>query len=394
MSNVAQEAAARDASREAAARLIEGVADAADLIEGGATQAELDGTLTPEVVARMREIGLFWLKTPHELGGFELDPLDFCDVLEQVAYHDASAGWAMMVGNGVTGLMAGLLPDEGIRRVFSDESRPPIMCGQFAPRGRAVPVDGGYRVTGRWGFCSGSPHADWVIGGAVPEGGGPADALWVCVPIGEATIHDNWHVAGLQGTGSNDVSVEDVLVPAELAVRAVGEPPKRGGPLYEQPPMVFVGNELGPVAVGIARRAVDDMIALASGTARKAAGSRLSDRVAFHKALGRAEARIASARALQREAVVLGRDSTRAGLLDDGVVATVMARVTLTLETCLETVAELFRYGGGRVLALDHPLQRHYRNALAAAQHVYVTEENFEAAGRALLDRAGVAPAA
>jgi alkylation response protein AidB-like acyl-CoA dehydrogenase len=363
--------------------LVRSVRDIGPELAAAARQAELERTLPSAVVARLRELRLFWLKTPAVLGGAELDPLAFCDVLEEVAYHDASAGWAVMVGNGTTGFLAGSLPDDGIREMFRSDTPLPIVAGQFVPRGTAAPVEGGYRVTGRWSFCSGLPHADWLTGACATQDG---DLRLVCVPKSEATVHDTWHVAGLQGTGSQDFSLDDHFVPARRTMSLIEEEPKRGGPLHRQPARLFVGNELGPVAVGIARRALDDMREVAAaGTARAFSGAPLRDRAAFHKALGQADARLAAARLLYRDTVALGWRRFLEDRADDALMAMTMARTTHAVDICVGLVSDLFRYGGGRVLALEHPMQRHLRNLTAAAQHVFLSEENFELAGRALL---------
>jgi indole-3-acetate monooxygenase len=365
-----------------AGRLIERIRELGPELEAASRQAEVDRALPSAIVERLRELGLFWLKTPNELGGIELDPLEFCDVLEEVAYHDASAGWAVMVGNGTTGFLAGTLPDEGIADLFAPGAPLPILAGQFVPRGKAVAVDGGYRVTGRWSFCSGITHADWVVGGCTDESG---DMRLVCVPKAEATVLDTWHAAGLQGTASHDFALADHVVPAHRTISMLGDGPKRGGPLFRQPVRIFVGNELGPVAIGIARRALDDMRAVASGTSRAFSQTSLGHRAAFHKAIGEADAKLTAARLLYRDTVALGWERSRAGTADDAVVAVTMARTTHAVQTCVELVGGLFRYGGGRVLSLDHPMQRHLRNLIAAGQHVYLTDENFELAGKALL---------
>jgi len=366
-----------------AQRLLDAVREVGPELEAMGRQAELERTLPAAAVQRLRELGLFWLKTPAELGGTELDPLEFCDVLEEVSYHDASAGWAVMVGNGTTGFLAGSLPDEGIAEIFAEDAPLPVIAGQFIPRGRAVRVDGGLRVTGRWSFCSGLPHADWLSGGCQTDDG---ELCLVCVPKSEATVIDTWHVAGLQGTGSHDFELTDHFVPAGRAMRLAGEPARRGGPLHRQPARLFVGNELGPVAVGIARRALDDMRTLAAGTSR--GGAALRDRAAFQKAFGEADARLAGARALYRETVEMTWRAFLDDRVDEGLQSVSMARTTHAVDTCADLVADIFRYGGGRVLALEHPMQRHLRNLLAAAQHVFLTEENFELAGRALLEGA------
>jgi alkylation response protein AidB-like acyl-CoA dehydrogenase len=109
--------------------------------------------LPAKTAAALRDMGLFWLKTQAELGGDPLAPLDFCDVIEEFAYADASVAWAAMIGAGCDGLAAGWLPDAGA--VFTDPL--PVIAGQLSPRGTGSPVDGGYVVTGRWGFPPVSP---------------------------------------------------------------------------------------------------------------------------------------------------------------------------------------------------------------------------------------------
>jgi alkylation response protein AidB-like acyl-CoA dehydrogenase len=230
-------------------RFLEAVRSRRASFEAAAVPAEEARTLPDDMVKLMRELGLFWLKTPRELGGDELAPLEFCEVLEEIAYYDASVAWAAMVGNGTTGTVAGWLPDEGLREVFpADGTDLPICAGQFSARGKAVPVDGGYVVTGRWGFGSGINHSAWVVGGCVVddgEAGGGAE-IFAVAPKSEATLHDNWHVAGLQGTGSHDFSLTEVFVPAARVIDGLRAPGRRGGELFRPPPLMFVSNELNP----------------------------------------------------------------------------------------------------------------------------------------------------
>jgi indole-3-acetate monooxygenase len=351
--------------------------------EGAARRAEDERTLPAEVVDVMRGLGLFWLKTPAEVGGSELDPVAFCDVLEEIAYYDASAGWAAMVGNGTTGSIAGWLPAGGIAEIFPAGRDLPILAGQFTPRGHAIPDGDGFRVTGRWSFCSGIHHSDWVVGGCRVEGEGD-DVLLVVVPKSAATVHDTWYVAGLQGTGSSDFSLADAFVPAERTCRWFGAPPLRGGALYRQARLLFLANELSPVTVGIARRAVDDMYEMAVATARRPGGTALADRLAFQKDISVADSRLRAVQLLYRDAVAQGWEAAQAGVeLTEATVMRLRAHHTFVAEECLELVSHIFRYGGGRALGLGHPMQRHLRNLTAAMQHVYISDENHEVAGRA-----------
>jgi alkylation response protein AidB-like acyl-CoA dehydrogenase len=357
--------------------------------EAAARRAEEERTLPAEIVELMRALRIFWLKTPLALGGSELSPLEFSTILEELAYVDASAAWSAMVGNGATGIMAGWLPDTGVAEIFADSERLPIFAGQFLTGGTATPAPGGYRVSGRWRFCSGIEHADWVVGCCDVEGSLDSGVIAVCAPKEESTLHDTWHVAGLQGTGSGDFSLSDSFVPAARTFDWDTHSSRRGGPLYGQPPVLFVANELGPVAVGIARRAIDDMLALAAATTRKGSVGSLAERATFQREIARSAASVRSLQLLYRDAVARSWAATlNDAAADHALIARVLAEHTFVVHSCADVVAALFRYGGGRALALSHPMQRHLRNLAAAAQHVFVSDETYERAGRMQLEEA------
>jgi indole-3-acetate monooxygenase len=151
---------------------------------------------------------------------------------------------------------------------------------------------------------------------------------------------------------------------------------------------VFVGNEVPPFCVGMTRRAVDDMVEVAAGTTRGIGGAPLAERPVFQRELGLAEVRLRAAQLLYRDAIGAAWEAARGGAdpSERVTLATATAHAHVA-ETCAEVVSGLFRYGGGRVLALSHPMQRHLRNAMAVRQHVAATEEHYEAAGRERLAR-------
>ncbi len=385
--------------------LVAGIHANREKFESAGDRAEELRTLPHDAVAILRSLGLFWLKTPAELGGTPLPPVEFCDVIEELAYVDTSTAWAAMIGAGCNGLAGGWLPEEGAHQVFggaSDGVRP-VVAGQLAPRGTGHAVRGGYLVSGRWGFSSGIVHADWLIGAFRPDGGdqaadgdgdgGPAETgfgrmVVFLVPKAQAEVIDNWHVAGLQGTGSLDFSVDGIFVPSELTYD-LGTGAVRGGDLFRLGMPAFVSNEVPPLAIGLARRALDDMTELATHTARFPGGPTVSERAVFHKELGRADIRIRAARAVHREAMAAAWESAVAGTPPGEELQLAVTTASIyAVETCADVVSDLFRYGGGRVLALSNPMQRHLRNVLAARQHLALSEENYEAAGRYLLQSA------
>jgi alkylation response protein AidB-like acyl-CoA dehydrogenase len=378
--------------------LIAGIRASREKLESAGDRAEELRTLPHDAVAILRTLGLFWLKTPADLGGTPLPPVEFSDVIEELAYVDTSTAWAAMIGAGCNGLTGGWLPEEGARRIFGTRNGDrPVVAGQLAPRGTGHPVRGGYLVSGRWAFSSGIVHADWLIGAFKPGGGGPDDPaaapgllgmVVFLVPKHQAEVIDNWHVAGLQGTGSLDFSLDGVFVPSEMTY-VLGGPAIRGGDLFRLGMPAFVSNEVPPLAIGLARRALDDMTELAAHTARFPGGPTVSERAVFHKELGRAETRIKAARAVHREAMAQAWEAAVAGKVpgEDIQLAVTTASI-YAVETCADVVSDLFRYGGGRVLALSNPMQRHLRNVLAARQHVALSEEHYEAAGRYILQSA------
>jgi alkylation response protein AidB-like acyl-CoA dehydrogenase len=396
------------AEESAAAELIAAIGRHRAEFEAAGDAAEGLRTLPPDTVETLRGLGLFWLKTPAELGGTPLNPVAFCQVIEELAYLDVSVAWAAMIGAGCCGLASGWLPGAGVREMFPAERPLPVVAGQLVPRGTGVPVDGGYRVSGRWGFSSGILHADWLIGAfsvpAPPDpaadapdaadvpGPGAADSgaagtgfghmVVFTVPKAGAEVIDNWHVAGLQGTGSLDWTVSDQFIPASRCYE-LGIPAVRGGDLFRLGMPAFVSNEVPPLAIGLARRAMDDMTALATRTARFPGGPVVSDRAVFHKELGRAEVKLNAARLLHRDAMSACWTAAVSGIVpsEELQIAVTTASV-FAVETCTEIVVDLFRYGGGRVLALSNPMQRHLRNVLAARQHLALSEEHYEAAGR------------
>jgi len=384
-------------------KLIAGVRASREKFESAGDRAEELRTLPHDAVAILRSLGLFWLKTPAELGGTPLPPVEFCEVIEELAYIDASTAWAAMIGAGCNGLTGGWLPEKGARRIFDTgpDGVRPVVAGQLVPRGTGTTVPGGYLVHGRWGFSSGIVHADWLIGAfkagpgagaadGADDGAGPGFGRMVVflIPKHQAEVIDNWHVAGLQGTGSLDFSVDGIFVPEEMTYN-LGSPAVRGGDLFRLGMPAFVSNEVPPLAIGLARRALDDITELATHTARFPGGPTVSERAVFHKELGRAETRIRAARAVHREAMQLAWESAVAGTEPgEEVQLAVTTASVYAVETCADVVSDLFRYGGGRALALSNPMQRHLRNVLAARQHLALSEENYETAGRYLLESA------
>ena len=362
----------------------------------GADAAEAAGTLPPATIDALDESGLLALKLPEVLGGAEADPVTQFEVIEAVAAIDASAAWCMMTGATALALPAVFLPGEAIEQMF-DGGRAPRAAGVLMPTGQAIRVAGGYRVTGRWAFASGIRHARWVSATARGFGGGEEmlKRYMVVVPAAAVHIHDNWQVAGLQGTGSNDFSASDLFVPEAFAWDVDLARPQRGGPLYGLGIPAFVANEHAAFAVGVARRALDTLVEIAESTQRGLGlrVSLLASRPTVQRAIARADLRLRAARALAVEvfegiwSIALAGSALTPRMHGDA-----RAVAAFATEVGVEVTESAFRYAGGRALFRSHALQRCWRDMNAAAQHFVVSDVAYEHHGQFLLNIPGADP--
>ena len=237
--------------------------DVRETLTAGVDEAEAIATLPEMTVDALYQSGLLALKLPVAFGGAEADPVTQLEVIEAVTRIDPSAGWCTMIGASAIALPAVFLPDEAIEQIFVG-GHVPTAAGVLMPAGKALPVDGGYLVNGRWSFASGIRHSQWVSAGALitRDGEGGSEHLMVVFPTSQAQIQDNWQVVGLKGTGSNDFSVSNLFVPEAFTWDVVRALPKRGGPLYRLGIPGFVANEHSAFALGVGRRVLDAIIEL------------------------------------------------------------------------------------------------------------------------------------
>jgi alkylation response protein AidB-like acyl-CoA dehydrogenase len=366
------------------------------MAQASAEPGEAAGTLPLSIVDALDESGLLALKLPEALGGAEADPVTQFEVIEAMAAIDASTAWCMMVGATTLALPSVFLPDEAISRMF-EGGRPPRTAGVFMPTGQAIRVAGGYRVTGRWAFASGIRHSRWVLASARGFGGGEEmlRRYALVFPVEAVQIHDNWQVAGLQGTGSCDFSAADAFVPAAFAWDSDLARPQRGGPLYGLGLPGFVANEHAAFAIGVARRALGALVELAGSTQRGLKVSLLASRPTVQRAIARADLRLRAARALAVEVFEdMWATVSAGGAVSPRMHGDTRAVATFATEVALDVTESAFRYAGGRALFLSHVLQRCWRDMNAAAQHFVVSDVTYENQGQFLLGIPGADPMA
>jgi alkylation response protein AidB-like acyl-CoA dehydrogenase len=329
------------------------------------------------------------MKLPRALGGHEADPVTQILVLEALAEVNPSASWCTMVGATAAGLPGAFLADEAVAGIFPGP-RPPRGAMVVMPAGKAAATDGGWRLSGRWPFVSGVRHADWITAGAlIPlRHDGPPAHCMLTFPAARAQIHDNWQVAGLKGTGSCDVSVDELFVPSSFVWDLFNTPPRRGGALYRIGLPGFVANEHAGFALGTARRALRAFVETAAGTTRGTASpSSLAARPVVQHMLGEAELKLRAARALVIELNQEAWQTVQRGdSISDRQQAALRAVATYCTGVAVDVVSQAFRFAGGRAVYEGNVLQQCLRDINVAAQHMLVSEISYENLGQFTLN--------
>lgn len=341
----------------------------------------------------LRETGVMRLVQPARYGGLEADPRCFVEAMMVAAGFDGAAGWVLGVV-GVHNWHIGLYPDSVQQEVWGDDPDTWV-SSSYNYVGRATKVDGGYRLSGRWGFSSGCEHARWVfVGGFVVDGeGNPVEMRHFLLPRADYEIIDVWNVAGLCGSGSNDIEVADAFVadarsmswPDLQAHRCPGLEVNTG-PLFRLPWGAMFLNAVTAPLIGMARGMLDESLAMVK--------SRVAGYVPPGPPSGPFDAkRTWPAVTMARLAEVSGEiDAARLQMLDNlgdvyayacdpsapaggpGVPLEVRARArrdqVLAAKRATEAANTIFSLAGGRGLSLRSPVQRLWRDAQAGSHHV------------------------
>ena len=350
------------------------------LLDAEAEFADNDGELSPAAVAALHRDGLLKLWVPEKLGGAELDPVHSLEVLENLSYADASAGWVTMAANLSIGTAGAYLSDHAVAELWGD-GRQPVIAGQGTRPGTAKIVDGGLLLSGSWSFGSGLKHSSHVHSlGIIEETGEPR--IFV-TPIEAVNLIDNWDVMGLRGTGSIDYTMESVFVPNGWSHFAVTTTPERGGSLYGLGIIGFAVTCHSGWAMGVGRRLLDELAGLVQGKAGRPGAQ--ADSVAFQQGYAEAEAKFRAARALVIESWTDLSKSLYAG---DGISVRQHTLVRLALTHITKTLHEIATFvylAGGTTSLRRGTIQRMYRDVFAGTQHVTSSPNVWQTCGRELI---------
>jgi indole-3-acetate monooxygenase len=340
--------------------------------------------LPNEVFKAIAEAGLLKLWLPRALGGWQLSPAEFMEVVEAAAALDGSVGWIVGNGGGMS-RAGGYLEEPAARALFEPASA--FVVATNGAVGEAVPAVGGFRVRGRWPFASGIHHASTVAPACRVTSGDQQGTVLLCyVPARHAEVIDNWHVSGLRGSGSCDYELTDVFVPREHTHDMLAPPARHPSVVYRWPAVSAFAMTVSVVPLGIARAALNTFEADLAARARAGTTAALRDRELIQSEVGRAEALHAAARAYLRSATQELSEALEHGG-DVLMRARAMYRTACShaAESAIR-IAEMLSAAAGAVSIWEaHPLERQVRDIHAAAKHVAMTPNNYVVAGRVCL---------
>jgi alkylation response protein AidB-like acyl-CoA dehydrogenase len=345
-----------------------------------AADADAAHMVPAESVADFREAGLIRMTQPERFGGQAMGWDVLCGVSQRLTRADGAQGWvqAIMADHAQ---MLGTFPLLAQEDVWGKNPEA-VMSASFDPKGIATPVEGGYSFSGRFGFASGIDHADWLIcGGFIVDGDKRDGPYFFLLRRSEATIIDDWHTIGLEGTGSKSFSVEDVFVPDYALLR--GEDARTGngpgaavnpGGVYRLPRGFLTPALFASMTVGMAQGLLDQWLAYTA--TRMSRGTKVADNPTSHVIVGECAAEIDAAEALNRDTITAAMKVLEAGgTLSDAELLRAKRNSAWACRTALEAGTRLFNTAGGTAIFKGGAVEREYRNLLASASHHIVNWE-------------------
>lgn len=377
------------------------------LLAAAAPRIDAAKALPADVQDALFDAKMFRMLLPLSQGGAELDLPTFFEVICAIAEGDASAAWSVAQSNGCAMSAAYLAPDAA-REVFGNP-RAVLSWGYPAGPCQMRPVEGGWNVSGSWGFGSGSRHSTWVGGhcqvqdanGVVQKNAeGVAHERTALIPRAAITLTDaEWAVIGLRGTGSDSYAVKDRFVPASLCIvpRAVGRDQQQAadavidveserreaGTLYRFSPTIVYQAGFSAVAFGIARAMLNSFITLASQKTPSLGNQLLRDNSVIQTRVANSEARLASMRAWLLQSL---RESwqrcaaTGVHAFDDRV--TMRLASTYAIRELRQVAQDAYDDAGATAIFETHPFERRMRDMLAVTQQIQANPLHLQTAGQ------------
>ncbi len=352
-------------------------------------QIDSERRIPEEVTNEIKDKGLFRLLMPKSLGGAELAHPDFLKIVDIFARVDGSTAWCVNQNNVFASYSSTRVTDETAREIWSDW-RNVVTNGPPTSASVAIPVDGGYRLTGRWNFSSGSPHATWIaaltpVGEPVTDQDPSRDRTklrTLLVPKSEVKMVDIWDVSGLRGTGSLGFEINDLFVP-EAHTFDPNTDSHENGPLYMIPTTLLFAAGFSTVALGVARAGLDAALDLAGRKVQGQDNQLLRNRLTTQREVGEAEAIWNSAKAFLWDSATAVWDSaeaTRSLTLEERVRLRLAA--TFGIRQAAKVVDVAYNLSGSSAIFASNPVQRRYQDVHVITQQIQGRQTHYDDAGK------------
>lgn len=358
-----------------------------------AAEIEAARQLPPDLVMEIANARLFKVALSEAEGGLGADVMTTMRVIEEVARADGSTGWCVAMGINTFRQSAQLAPE--VRREIFHRDPVGVSAGSANPRGRAVAVPGGYRVSGHWFFASGCMHSSALHGackvfdGDAPRlrsNGDQEVRIAYFYPKSVARIIDTWDVSGMRGTGSHDIEVEDLFVPEERTFSAAERRARVTGPMNRMHGFDLAGCGFCCVGLGVARAAIDAFVELAQVKVPRMSSELLRERVMVQAQVGKAEALLRSGRALLFDVVEqMWQTVLAAQPVTERQRADLRLAMTHAAQSAARATHLVCAAAGTTSIFASSPLERYARDAEVVTRHNQLQPVNYEAVGRTVL---------
>ena len=371
--------------------LIADIREFEPLLRAEKEKAEVERRMSNRVVNELRRRDYYRMYRPRERGGLGFDPVSGFRVVEELSRIDSAVGWNVAIANACE-CFGAYLDDQTTAKIFGPADT--VLAGGLFPPRKAVPVEGGFRVSGKSLFNSNCHAANWLLVEALIFDGdeqrldndGNPLGLFMFIPSSDAEIIDNWDTLGMRGTGSHDVDIRDVFVPeshtAPLVPLETAGSAAYSGPMHRLtfwPPVAINGVP----ALGIAQAAIDDFIELAASKVHAYTTNTLRDRPIVQLRLAKAQAKIRAARAYLYDTFNTSWDVAVAGdFLTIDQKADCQQAATHAIVASAEAVELIHSIAGTAAIRKDAPFERYFRDIHVITQHAFVCESRFEAVGQ------------
>ncbi|MCC7372395.1 MAG: acyl-CoA dehydrogenase family protein [Chloroflexi bacterium] len=383
-------------SARSSAELLDAARALRPRIEALGPEIEAGRELPAALVDLLHANALFRMLLPRSLGGHEVEPIAFVQVLEEIARADASTAWCICQASGCS-MVSAYMDPASAHEAFGDP-RAVLAWGQPVGARADATGDGGYRVNGQWVFASGSHHATWLGGITAPifeaDGAprllpsGAQEARTILFPAAQATLQDVWQVSGLRGTGSDTITVADLFVPEGHTARVEPATRREAGTLYRFTWGNLFSSGFSSVALGIARGLLDALVELASEKTPRGLRATLRENAVIQRQVAIGTAQLDAARALLhatlRDAWTVA-EANGPGPLPMELRVRIRLAATFGIHQAMDVAQTAFHAAGSSAIFAANPFERRFRDLHAVSQQIQARQSHFETVGAYLL---------